>query len=61
MKNLAKVFSLLGLLLTIVPPVLFFMGSMEMGTMKIAMGIGMVAWIASAPFWINKPAGSDQG
>lgn len=54
MKTLIKLISLGGLILSIAPPVLFFLGKMEMDSMKIWMGVGMVAWIVSAPFWINK-------
>lgn len=54
MKSLLKLASAIGLVLSIVPPVLFFMGSMDMGYMKLWMGLGMVAWMVTAPFWINK-------
>lgn len=55
MKNLLKLISLLGLVMSILPPVLFFLGKMEMNSMKLWMGIGMVVWMVTAPFWINKP------
>lgn len=54
MKSLLKLASAIGLVLSIVPPVLFFIGSMDMSSMKLWMGIGMVAWMVTAPFWINK-------
>ena len=54
MKALIKLISLGGLILSIAPPVLFFLGKMDMYSMKIWMGVGMVAWMVSAPFWINK-------
>lgn len=54
MKNLLKIGSLLGLLLTIVPPIIFFMGNSDLSQMKWTMGIGMVLWFVTAPFWINK-------
>ncbi len=54
MKSLLKLVSLAGLILSIVPPILFFLGKMEMGSMKLWMGVGMVAWMVTAPFWINK-------
>jgi len=56
MKNLLKIASLIGLVLSILPPVLFFLGKMEMDPMKWTMGLGMVLWMVSAPFWINKPS-----
>jgi hypothetical protein len=54
MKSLLKLVSVIGLVLSIVPPVLFFFGKMEMSSMKLWMGIGMLAWMVTAPFWINK-------
>ncbi len=57
MKSLLKIASLLGLALSIIPPVLLFLGKMEMDSMKLWMGVGMVAWMLTAPFWINKSSG----
>ena len=54
MKTLLKPLSFLGLILTSVPPILLFLGKLEMGQMKLWMGIGMVLWMLTAPFWINK-------
>jgi len=54
MKILLKLISLVGLITTIAPPVFFFLEKMEMDSMKFWMGIGMVAWMVTAPFWINK-------
>lgn len=54
MKSVLKIASVIGLLLSIVPPVLFFLGNMDLDTMKLWMGIGMLAWMVTAPFWINK-------
>ncbi len=54
MKSLLKLASAIGLVLSILPPVLFFVGTMEMSSMKVWMGIGMVVWMVTAPFWINK-------
>lgn len=54
MKSMLKIGSLIGLVLTILPPILFFLGKVEMEFMKLWMGIGMVLWLVTAPFWINK-------
>jgi hypothetical protein len=54
MKNFLKLVALVGLILTIVPPIFFFLGEMEMQSMKFWMSIGMVGWMVTAPFWINK-------
>lgn len=60
MNNVLKLLSFIGLVLTILPPVLLFMGKLEMDAMKWIMGFGMVFWMSTAPFWINKTVGSDQ-
>jgi hypothetical protein len=54
MKYILILISSVALLLTIVPSIFFFMGRMEMDPMKLWMGVGMVAWMVTAPFWINK-------
>jgi hypothetical protein len=54
MKSLLKIASAIGLGLSIIPPVLFFLGNMDLDSMKRWMGIGMVVWMVTAPFWINK-------
>ena len=60
MKNLLKLLSVVGLILSIVPPVMLFLGKMEMDSMKLWMGVGMVAWMVTAPFWINKSSQQSQ-
>jgi len=60
MKNLLKLLSLVGLVLSIVPPVMLFLGKMEMDSMKLWMGVGMVVWMVTAPFWINKSSQQSQ-
>jgi hypothetical protein len=60
MKILMKILSFLSLALTIVPSILFFVGDLELSQMKWYMGIGMVLWFVTAPFWINKPSKSEQ-
>ena len=60
MKVFLKIVSLIGLLLTMIPPVLIFMGKIELDSTKILMAFGMVAWFVSAPFWINKKIGVGQ-
>lgn len=54
MKTLLKIISLIGLLLTMIPPVLIYMNKIDLETTKLLMAFGMFAWFASAPFWINK-------
>lgn len=54
MKNLLVILSVVGLMTTIFPPVLMFLGKMDLASMKIWMGVGMIMWFVTAPFWINK-------
>lgn len=60
MRRLIMLLSFVGLVMSILPPVLFFLGKMALDPMKLWMGIGMVVWMVTAPFWINKTAGSKQ-
>ena len=54
MNAFLKIISLIGLVLTMVPPILIFLGEIDLNDTKMYMAIGMVAWFASAPFWVNK-------
>ena len=56
MKTLLKTLSIAGLLLTIIPPILYFEQAVGLSQMKLWMGIGMLCWFVSAPFWINRPS-----
>lgn len=49
----ARIFALLALLLTVVPPALFAAGLLADGPMKLAMLIGAVLWFAAAPRWLR--------
>jgi len=54
MKTICKGISYIGLLLTVVPSILVFSGSIELDTHKTMMLIGMVIWFVAAPFWVKK-------
>lgn len=58
MKILLILLSVIGLIATIVPPILMFLGRMELSEMKSWMGAGMLLWFVTAPFWINKSVSS---
>ena len=60
MKILIKIGSFVSLVLTIVPSLIFFTGGLELSQLKIYMGVGMVLWFVTAPFWINKSSKSEQ-
>lgn len=56
MKKILIVVSLIGLALTILPSVFFLLGKISQNTNFMLMGIGMIIWFASVPFWMkNKP------
>ncbi|WP_296699409.1 hypothetical protein [Algoriphagus sp.] len=54
MKNILKIASFIGLVLTIVPPIMFFKTIISLDSSHLYMTIGMFLWFVSAPFWINK-------
>ena len=54
MKRAAQLVSLAALAGTIVPPVLFFAGRMEIEPMKWAMLVAAVAWFAATPVWMDR-------
>ncbi len=54
MTLLWKVLSLIGLLLTIVPALLVFAGTMAIESHYTLMFIGTILWFGSAPFWMLK-------
>ncbi len=54
MKLIAKVLSLVGLVLTVVPSFFVLGGALDESTYKLLMLIGTVAWLVTAPVWIFK-------
>ena len=54
MKNLAKISSILGLLLTGIPAFLVFAQQIDLDTNKWLMLIGTIVWFVSAPFAYSK-------
>ncbi len=55
MKTVLKVISLIGLILTLVPSFLLFYGVIEKETHFTLMGIGVLCWFGTAPFWMKSP------
>ncbi|MDZ7319409.1 MAG: hypothetical protein ONB11_09665 [candidate division KSB1 bacterium] len=52
--TIAKLFSYAGLLLTLVPSMLVFAGSITFQAHKQLMLMGTVLWFVTAPFWLGK-------
>lgn len=54
MRILLKLLSLVGLLLTIVPALLVYLGSMKIEQHYLLMLLGTFVWFLSTPFWMLK-------
>ena len=54
MKIAARLVSLASLIGTIVPPVLFFMGSVDVDAMKRWMLAATIAWFVATPLWMDR-------
>jgi hypothetical protein len=54
MKTAARLVSLAALVGTIVPPVLFFMGQMDLDTTKWWMLVATIAWFVATPIWMDR-------
>lgn len=58
MKRILQLISLAGLVLTIVPPFLFFHGNISHNIQNLLMLIGAFVWFVSAFFWLGKKSKS---
>ena len=56
MKTIFKLISLIGLVLTLLPSILVFNGTITLDNNKWLMMVGTILWFASVPFWMNKKA-----
>ena len=56
MKLVLKVVSYIALAALIVPPILVYLGKIELDTSKMWMLVGTVAWFMIAPFWMDRKA-----
>lgn len=54
MKRILQFISLVGLLLTIIPPVIYFLGKMSHSNQNLYMLIGAILWFVSSIFWLGK-------
>lgn len=61
MKTILQIISLAGILLTIVPPILFFLGKMSQSSQNFWMLAGAVIWFASAFFWLGRKEKTENG
>ena len=54
MKRAARLVSLAALAVTIVPPVLYFYGHMDLDAAKGWMLAATVAWFVATPIWMDR-------
>jgi hypothetical protein len=54
MRNVLRLVSAAALVGTILPPVLYFSGAMELTAVKSWMLASTVAWFAATPLWMGK-------
>ncbi len=54
MKQIIQFISFIGLLLTIVPPILFFKGAISHSSQNWYMLAGAVIWFVTAYFWLGR-------
>jgi hypothetical protein len=53
-KTAARLVSLLSLVGTILPPVLFFTGYMDLDATKVWMLVATITWFAATPVWMDR-------
>ena len=54
MNSLPKILSVIALLATVVPCVLYFFGSLGIDAMKWVTLAATIAWFAATPFWVGR-------
>ncbi len=59
MKSLAKIASLIALVATIVPSVLYFTGTVEHDVVKWTALVGTVVWFVATPLWMGRELSVD--
>ena len=54
MRIFTQILSFLSLLATVVPAYLFWMGKMDLDTVKWIMFLATIVWFAATPFWMDR-------
>lgn len=57
MTRLLRLVSVLALAGTIVPPLLFLLGRLDLDATKLWMNVAALAWFAATPFWMEQEKG----
>lgn len=55
MRRILQIFSWLALAATILPPVLFLAGRIDLNQSKLWMLAATIVWFAATPFWMGRP------
>jgi hypothetical protein len=53
-KTTARLISVVSLVGTILPPVLFFTGHIDLDATKMWMLVATIAWFAATPLWMDR-------
>ncbi len=56
MRTAARLVSLVSLVATILPPILFFAGRLDLDATKLWMLVATVTWFAATPIWMDRNA-----
>jgi hypothetical protein len=54
MKYIYRLMAIAGLIITLVPPILYYAGSMGEERMKLIMFLGTLLWFSGAIPWLGK-------
>ncbi len=60
MKPLLQLISWLALAGTILPSIFYFLGSMELDTVKWSMLLATIVWFVTTPFWMEHNSKSEE-
>ena len=53
MTAILKAVSGVALVATLLPPLIYMRGGMDLGSMKLWMTLAAVAWFVATPFWMK--------
>lgn len=59
MRKITPIVSAIALALVVVPSLFFWMGGLDLDTLKIAALVGTIAWFAATPFWMSREPSID--
>lgn len=54
MNGIAKIGSLVALMVVLVPCLLYMFGSLELSAVKIVVLIGTIVWFIATPMWMSR-------